>query len=77
MIFFVSYGTIYNAADFTGRDMNDYPLLAFTTFTALIIVVTGQMAFETGFWTVYNHVSLWGSLLFYFAVVILLYEGNA
>ena len=31
--------------------MNDYPMLAFTIFTSLIVVVTGQIAFDTAYWT--------------------------
>uniref|UniRef100_A0A1I7VGB4 PhoLip_ATPase_C domain-containing protein n=1 Tax=Loa loa TaxID=7209 RepID=A0A1I7VGB4_LOALO len=47
VIFFVPYGILYNGVDSTGRDFNDYSLLAFTCFTSLIIVVTGQIAFDT------------------------------
>ena len=75
VIFFIPYGAIYISSDSTGRDMNDYPLLAFTTFTALIVVVTGQIAFDTAYWTVFNHIVIWGSLLFYIALVMIFYEG--
>uniref|UniRef100_A0A0N5A7W7 Phospholipid-transporting ATPase n=1 Tax=Syphacia muris TaxID=451379 RepID=A0A0N5A7W7_9BILA len=75
VIFFIPYGAMFNASNHSGRDANDYSLLAFTTFTALIIVVSGQIAFDTAYWTVFNHVFLWGSLLFYIGVVVVFYEA--
>lgn len=43
MIFFIPYGAFYNAAAASGKDLDDYSALAFTTFTALVVVVTGQV----------------------------------
>lgn len=76
LIFFIPYGAIYMNMDHSGRDFNDYSVLAFTCFTALIIVVTGQIAFDTDYWTVITHVVIWGSLIFYFALVFIFYEGE-
>nr|pir protein H06H21.10 [imported] - Caenorhabditis elegans [Caenorhabditis elegans] len=42
VIFFIPYGAFYNAAAASGKDLDDYSALAFTTFTALVVVVTGQ-----------------------------------
>uniref|UniRef100_A0A0R3S3R4 Phospholipid-transporting ATPase n=1 Tax=Elaeophora elaphi TaxID=1147741 RepID=A0A0R3S3R4_9BILA len=75
VIFFVPYGILYNGVDSTGRDFNDYSLLAFTCFTSLIIVVTGQIAFDTSYWTVFNHIVIWGSVIFYFCLSYILYEA--
>jgi hypothetical protein len=55
--------------------MNDYPMLAFTTFSALIVVVTGQIMLDTAYWTVFTHFVVFGSLAFYLGLVIILYEG--
>ncbi|CAI5448572.1 unnamed protein product [Caenorhabditis angaria] len=74
VIFFVPYGAFYNAASSSGKDLDDYASLAFTTFTALIVVVTGQIAFDTYYWTAINHFVIWGSLVLYFFVVFLIYE---
>uniref|UniRef100_A0AC35FWC6 Phospholipid-transporting ATPase n=1 Tax=Panagrolaimus sp. PS1159 TaxID=55785 RepID=A0AC35FWC6_9BILA len=74
IIFFVPYGALFEATDHTGRDMNDYPMLAFTTFTALIVVVTGQIMLDTAYWTVFTFIVLLGSLAFYLGLVIILYE---
>uniref|UniRef100_A0A915BAB5 Phospholipid-transporting ATPase n=2 Tax=Parascaris univalens TaxID=6257 RepID=A0A915BAB5_PARUN len=75
VIFFIPFGMIHNGSDSSGRDMNDYALLAFTCFTALIIVVTGQIMFDTAYWTAFSHIVIWGSLLFYFALAIAFYEA--
>merc|ERR1712156_486942 len=34
--------------------------------TILVIVVTAQIALDTSYWTVFNHITIWGSLVFYF-----------
>lgn len=75
VLFFIPYGALYQAVDHSGRDMNDYPMLAFTVFTSLIVVVTGQIMLDTSFWTSFNHFVIWGSLAFYIAVVLLYYHG--
>jgi phospholipid-translocating ATPase len=74
VLFFIPYGALIHATDKTGRDMNDYPLLAFTVFTALVFVVSGQIMFDTAYWTVFNHFVIWGSLVFYCLVVVVIYE---
>ncbi|CAJ0573777.1 unnamed protein product, partial [Mesorhabditis spiculigera] len=59
VIFFVPYGAFYEAVDHTGKDMNDYPALAFTAFTALFIVVTIQICLDTYYWTAITHIVTW------------------
>lgn len=75
VIFFIPYGALYNGADHSGRDLDDYSTLAYTTFTALIVVVTGQIAFDTYYWTSISHFVIWGSLIFYFLLAFLIYEA--
>ncbi len=36
--------------------------------TMLIVVVTAQIALDTAYWTVFNHIMIWGSLAVYFAL---------
>ncbi|KAI6187437.1 Phospholipid-transporting ATPase [Aphelenchoides besseyi] len=74
VLFFVPYGALYLGIDKNGHDVNDYPMLAFTVFTSLVVVVTGQIILDTSFWTAFNHFVIWGSLAFYFAVVLLYYQ---
>ncbi|CAJ0937470.1 unnamed protein product, partial [Mesorhabditis belari] len=75
VIFFVPYGTFIEAIDPNGRDLNDYPALAFTAFTALFIVVTIQICLDTYYWTAITHIVLWGSIFFYFALCFIFYEA--
>ncbi|VDK47071.1 unnamed protein product [Anisakis simplex] len=75
VIFFIPYGAMYDGVDSSGRDMNSYSFLAFTCFTALIIVVNGQIMFDTAYWTAFSHIVIWGSLLFYFGVAFIIYEA--
>ncbi|KJH50070.1 hypothetical protein DICVIV_03791 [Dictyocaulus viviparus] len=75
VIFFIPYGALLNGVAYNGKDLDDYSTLAFTTFTALIVVVTGQIAFDTAYWTAINHFVIWGSLIFYLLLAFLIYEG--
>ncbi|MFH4981901.1 hypothetical protein AB6A40_008610 [Gnathostoma spinigerum] len=65
---------ILHGTDSSGRDLNNYSLLSFTCFTALILVVSGQIMLDTAYWTVFSHIVIWGSLLVYFGIAIFLYE---
>ncbi|GMS95883.1 hypothetical protein PENTCL1PPCAC_18058, partial [Pristionchus entomophagus] len=75
VIFFVPYGAYYTEMAANGKDMGDLAVLEFTAFTALIIVVNGQMAFDTAYWTVINHIFLWGSIALYFIFCFVIYEA--
>jgi phospholipid-translocating ATPase len=66
---------LYQATDHLGKDMNDFVFLEFTVFTALIVVVNGQIMFDTAYWTSINHFVIWGSIIFYVALVVVFYEG--
>ncbi|RCN25490.1 IC domain protein, HAD ATPase, P-type family [Ancylostoma caninum] len=77
VIFFIPYGTLLNGAAYNGKDLDDYSTLAFTTFTALIVVVTGQIAFDTAYWTAISHFVIWGSFIFYLLLAFLIYEGTS
>lgn len=76
VLFFIPYGVIFHSADPEGRDRNDFITLSFLIFTSLVIVVTGQIMFDTSYWTVFNHICILGSLLIYFAMVIFIYESK-
>jgi len=74
--FFIPYGALFHAMDPHGKDNNDYPLLAFTVYSSLVVVATGQIAFDTSYWTVFNHIVIWGSLVIYVGVVIIAYQSE-
>lgn len=73
-LFFIPYLTLKDNVSAYGQDVNDYPMLAFTVFSALVVAVTAQIALDTAYWTSFNHIVIWGSLLLYFALVLVFYE---
>ncbi|XP_060906634.1 phospholipid-transporting ATPase ID isoform X1 [Labrus mixtus] len=74
VLFFVPCAVLSDATQSTGVPLADYQTFAVTTATALVIVVSVQIALDTGFWTVINHVFVWGSLGCYFAIMIALHS---
>uniref|UniRef100_A0A914VDH4 Phospholipid-transporting ATPase n=1 Tax=Plectus sambesii TaxID=2011161 RepID=A0A914VDH4_9BILA len=75
VLFFIPYGTMHLGYNYAGLDMNDYSLLAFTVFSSLVVIVTIQIALDTSYWTVFNHICIWGSLIFYFSLTLVYYEA--
>uniref|UniRef100_A0A7N8YFK4 Phospholipid-transporting ATPase n=1 Tax=Mastacembelus armatus TaxID=205130 RepID=A0A7N8YFK4_9TELE len=73
VLFFVPYAILSDATQSTGVPLADYQTFAVTTATALVIVVSVQIALDTGFWTVVNHVFVWGSLGSYFTIMFALH----
>uniref|UniRef100_A0A8C6M0U0 Phospholipid-transporting ATPase n=1 Tax=Nothobranchius furzeri TaxID=105023 RepID=A0A8C6M0U0_NOTFU len=74
VLFFMPYAVLSNATQSTGVPLADYQTFAATTATALVIVVSVQIALDTGFWTVINHVFVWGSLGLYFTIMLALHS---
>ncbi|XP_076258648.1 ATPase phospholipid transporting 8B isoform X2 [Rhynchophorus ferrugineus] len=66
LLFFMAYGTYYDAVAPNGQGLSDYMLFCSVTAAILVIVNTAQIAMDTVYWTVCNHVMIWGSLAFYF-----------
>ncbi|XP_028282199.1 phospholipid-transporting ATPase ID isoform X2 [Parambassis ranga] len=73
VLFFVPYAILSDATQSTGVPLADYQTFAVTTATALVIVVSVQIALDTGFWTIFNHVFVWGSLGSYFTFMFALH----
>nr|XP_023017891.1 probable phospholipid-transporting ATPase IM [Leptinotarsa decemlineata] len=59
-------GTYYDAVSPNGQGLSDYMLFCSVTAAILVIVNSAQIALDTMYWTVINHVMIWGSLAFYF-----------
>uniref|UniRef100_A0AAQ5Z6Z7 Phospholipid-transporting ATPase n=1 Tax=Amphiprion ocellaris TaxID=80972 RepID=A0AAQ5Z6Z7_AMPOC len=74
VLFFVPYAILSDATQSTGVPLADYQTFAVTTATALVIVVSVQIALDTGFWTIINHVFVWGSLGTYFTIMFALHS---
>ncbi|XP_014871003.1 phospholipid-transporting ATPase ID isoform X1 [Poecilia latipinna] len=74
VLFFVPYAVLSDATQSNGVPLADYQTFAVTTATALVIVVSVQIALDTGFWTVFNHMFVWGSVGSYFTIMFALHS---
>ncbi|KAG8010054.1 Phospholipid-transporting ATPase ID [Nibea albiflora] len=74
VLFFVPCAILSDATQSNGVPLADYQTFAVTTATALVIVVSVQIALDTGFWTLINHVFVWGSLGSYFTIMFALHS---
>ncbi|XP_042229397.1 phospholipid-transporting ATPase ID-like isoform X3 [Homarus americanus] len=65
VLFFIPFGAYYNGMDQEGRSMTDQQTFGSVVATILVIVVTMQICLDTSYWTFFNHVTIWGSLILY------------
>ncbi|KAL1117506.1 hypothetical protein AAG570_003825, partial [Ranatra chinensis] len=68
IIFLVPYGTYKDGVSPSGHILSDHMLLGSVVATILVIVVTAQVALDTSYWTIFNHITIWGSLAWYFVL---------
>ncbi|XP_049937376.1 phospholipid-transporting ATPase ID isoform X2 [Schistocerca serialis cubense] len=66
VLFLIPYGTYKDGVSPNGYVLSDHMLLGSVVATDLVIVVTAQIALDTAYWTVFNHIMVWGSLVWYF-----------
>ncbi|CAL4063265.1 unnamed protein product, partial [Meganyctiphanes norvegica] len=67
LIFIKGYCVYYNGGlDPQGLNMSDYQTFGTIVATQLVFAVTLQMCLDTGYWTVFSHITIWGSIIFYF-----------
>ena len=59
-------GAYFDGASLQGHTTSDHMLIGSVVATILVIVVTVQIALDTAYWTVFNHITVWGSLIWYF-----------
>ncbi|XP_051574702.1 phospholipid-transporting ATPase ID-like [Myxocyprinus asiaticus] len=75
VLFFIPYGILSNATQSNGIPLADYQTFAVATATALVIVVSVQIALDTGYWTAINHFFIWGSLGTYFTILFAMHSS--
>ncbi|XP_004835485.1 probable phospholipid-transporting ATPase IM isoform X2 [Heterocephalus glaber] len=75
-LFFIPYGAFYNAAGEDGQHVADYQSFAVTMATSLVIVVSVQIALDTSYWTIINHVFIWGSIATYFSILFTMHSNG-
>lgn len=62
----IPLGTYKDGVSPKGYVLSDHMLLGSVVATILVIVVTVQIALDTSYWTIVNHIMVWGSLIWYF-----------
>ncbi|NP_001074413.2 probable phospholipid-transporting ATPase IM isoform X1 [Mus musculus] len=75
-LFFIPYGAFYNVAAEDGQHIADLQSFAVTVATSLVIVVSIQIALDTSYWTVVNHVFIWGSVATYFSILLAMHSDG-
>lgn len=68
VLFLIPYGTYKDGLAPDGRILSDHMLLGSVVATILVVDNTTQIVLDTTYWTVFNHVTVWGSLLSYFVL---------
>ncbi|XP_066577665.1 phospholipid-transporting ATPase ID isoform X4 [Amia ocellicauda] len=76
VLFFVPCGVFAEATRDDGTALADYQTFAVTVATSLVIVVSVQIALDTGYWTAINHFFIWGSLGAYFTILFTLHSNT-
>ncbi|XP_048456251.1 phospholipid-transporting ATPase ID [Rhincodon typus] len=76
VLFFIPYGSLFEAVRDDGETVSDYQSFALIAQTCLLVAVTLQIALDTSFWTAINHFFIWGSLAVYFAITFTMYSNG-
>ncbi|XP_028376804.1 phospholipid-transporting ATPase FetA-like [Phyllostomus discolor] len=76
VLFFIPMGTIFDSVRSDGKEISDYQSFSLIVQTSLLWVATMQIALETTYWTMVNHLFTWGSLGFYFCILFFLYSDG-
>ncbi|XP_055944168.1 phospholipid-transporting ATPase ID-like [Argiope bruennichi] len=69
-LFFVPYGSFYESINKDGLNMDGHQILGTVVSTLLVLVVTAQVALDTSYWTICNHIVIFGSVAFFFALTL-------
>ncbi|KAK2911066.1 hypothetical protein QQF64_026704 [Cirrhinus molitorella] len=76
VLFFVPYAATYDTARDDGKDGADYQSFALITQTCLTVAVCVQLVLDLSYWTVVNHLFVWGSLGMFFILTFTMYTDG-
>ncbi|XP_030081762.1 phospholipid-transporting ATPase ID isoform X7 [Drosophila hydei] len=68
ILFLIPYGVYKDGVSHNGFILSDHMTLGAVVATILIVDNTAQIALYTSYWTIVNHVTIWGSLIWYFVL---------
>uniref|UniRef100_A0A8C1YRS3 Phospholipid-transporting ATPase n=1 Tax=Cyprinus carpio TaxID=7962 RepID=A0A8C1YRS3_CYPCA len=74
VLFFVPYAATYDTARDNGKDGTDYQSFALITETCLTVTVC--LGLDLSYWTVVNHLFVWGSLGMFFILTFTMYTDG-
>uniref|UniRef100_T1JEU8 Phospholipid-transporting ATPase n=1 Tax=Strigamia maritima TaxID=126957 RepID=T1JEU8_STRMM len=72
ILFFIPYGAFKDSITPDGYDMADHNVFGTVVSSILVTTVTAQITIDTSYWSVFNHVVVWGSVVFYFLSTFLI-----
>ncbi|XP_051979509.1 probable phospholipid-transporting ATPase IM [Xyrauchen texanus] len=76
VLFFIPYAATYDSSRDNGRDGADYQSFALITQTCLTVTVCVQLGLDLSYWTVVNHLFVWGSLGMFFILTFTMYTNG-
>ncbi|BFF89898.1 probable phospholipid-transporting ATPase IM [Drosophila madeirensis] len=68
VLFLIPYGVYKDGVSQHGYILSDHMTLGAVVATILIVDNTAQISLYTSYWTVVNHITIWGSLVWYFVL---------
>ncbi|KAH8280086.1 hypothetical protein KR018_005067 [Drosophila ironensis] len=68
ILFLIPYGVYKDGISQNGFIVSDHMTLGAVVATILIVDNTAQISLYTSYWTVVNHITIWGSLIWYFVL---------
>ncbi|KAH8288513.1 hypothetical protein KR054_004161 [Drosophila jambulina] len=68
ILFLIPYGVYRDGVSHDGYILSDHMTLGAVVATILIVDNTAQISLYTSYWTVVNHITIWGSLIWYFVL---------
>ncbi|XP_032594917.1 phospholipid-transporting ATPase ID isoform X7 [Drosophila grimshawi] len=68
ILFLIPYGVYKDGVSHNGYIVSDHMTLGAVVATILIVDNTAQIALYTSYWTIVNHITIWGSLIWYFVL---------
>ncbi|XP_064556084.1 probable phospholipid-transporting ATPase IM isoform X2 [Drosophila montana] len=68
ILFLIPYGVYKDGVSHNGYILSDHMTLGAVVATILIVDNTAQISLYTSYWTIVNHITIWGSLIWYFVL---------
>ncbi|KAK3098825.1 hypothetical protein FSP39_023456 [Pinctada imbricata] len=75
ILFFVPYGALHDATHSDGVDLADHQSFGVVVASILVVAVNLRCALDTSYWTGFNHVVIWGSIIYYFCFILAMYAS--